>query len=119
LASDYITALQYRAFLFEEFLSTVFFKRPTDVGVADPLSLTLTQTAYNTGPGYLKVVVAFTRATRVINFLRLAVLSVTCGHKSEGAPYLVPLVGHPFSESLLFRLGPRGNEPASRYSERD
>jgi aspartyl-tRNA(Asn)/glutamyl-tRNA(Gln) amidotransferase subunit A len=107
-ASDYINALQYRAFALEDFLDTVFSK--VDVLHTPVLPIptpTLAQTAYSNGPAYLKMVVALTRNTRVINFLGLPALSVTCGHTCEGMPTSFQLVGRPFSESLLFRLGHR------------
>ena len=68
---------------------------------------TLEQTAYSNGPAYLKMVVALTRNTRPINFLGLPALSVTCGFTSDGMPTSFQLIGRPFSESLLFRLGHR------------
>ena len=107
-ATDYINALQYRVFALEEFLDAVFSK--VDVLLTPVLPVptpTLEQTAYSSGPAYLKMVVALTRNTRVINFLGLPALSVTCGFTSDGMPTSFQLVGRPFSESLLFRLGHR------------
>ena len=107
-ASDYINALQYRVFALEEFLDSVFSK--VDVLLTPVLPIptpTLAQTAYSNGPAYLKMVVSLTRNTRVINFLGLPALSVTCGYTSDGMPTSFQLVGRPFSESLLFRLGHR------------
>jgi aspartyl-tRNA(Asn)/glutamyl-tRNA(Gln) amidotransferase subunit A len=107
-ASDYINALQYRAFALEDFLDAVFSK--VDVLHTPLLPIptpTLEQTTYSNGPNYLKMVVALTRNTKVINFLGLPALSVTCGYTSDGMPTSFQLVGRPFSESLLFRLGHR------------
>jgi aspartyl-tRNA(Asn)/glutamyl-tRNA(Gln) amidotransferase subunit A len=107
-ASDYINALQYRVFALEDFLDTVFSK--VDVLHTPLLPIptpTLKQTAYSNGPNYLNMVVALTRNTKVINFLGLPALSVTCGYTSDGMPTSFQLVGRPFSESLLFRLGHR------------
>jgi aspartyl-tRNA(Asn)/glutamyl-tRNA(Gln) amidotransferase subunit A len=107
-ASDYINALQYRVFALEDFLDAVFSK--VDVLHTPLLPIptpTLEQTAYTNGPNYLKMVVALTRNTKVINFLGLPALSVTCGYTSDGMPTSFQLVGRPFSESLLFRLGHR------------
>lgn len=107
-ASDYINALQYRVFALEEFLDFVFSK--VDVLLTPVLPIptpTLAQTAYSNGPAYLKMVVSLTRNTRVINFLGLPALSVTCGYTSDGMPTSFQLVGRPFSEFLLFRLGHR------------
>jgi aspartyl-tRNA(Asn)/glutamyl-tRNA(Gln) amidotransferase subunit A len=107
-ATDYINALQYRVFALEEFLDTVFAKADVLLTPVLPMATpTLDQTAYNNGPAYLKMVVALTRNTRVINFLGLPALSVTCGYTSDGMPTSFQLVGRPFSESLLFQLGHR------------
>jgi aspartyl-tRNA(Asn)/glutamyl-tRNA(Gln) amidotransferase subunit A len=107
-AADYINALQYRVFALEEFLDAVF--SSVDVLHTPVLPIptpTLEQTAYSDGPAYLKMVVALTRYTRVISFLGLPALSVTCGYTPDGMPTSFQLVGRPFSESLLFRLGHR------------
>ena len=107
-ATDYINALQYRVFALEELLDTVFAKADVLLTPVLPMATpTLEQTAYNNGPAYLKMVVALTRNTRVINFLGLPALSVTCGYTLDGMPTSFQLVGRPFSESLLFQLGHR------------
>jgi aspartyl-tRNA(Asn)/glutamyl-tRNA(Gln) amidotransferase subunit A len=107
-ATDYINALQYRVYALEDFLQTVLSK--VDVLHTPVLPIptpTLQQTAYSNGPAYLKMVVALTRNTRVINFLGLPALSVTCGYTPDGMPTSFQLVGRPFSEALLLRLGHR------------
>jgi hypothetical protein len=50
---------------------------------------TLAQTAYNTGPGYLKMVVALPRAARVINFLDLPALKSLAAMRQREC-HLVP-----------------------------
>ena len=73
-------------------------------GAADA-DATLADTAYRDGPAYLKMVVGLTRNTRVVNFLGLPALSVTCGFTPDGMPTSFQLIGPPFAEALLFRLG--------------
>ena len=105
-ATDYINALQYRAHALQVFADAVF-------GACDALltpvlpmpTPTLADTAYRDGPGYLKMVVGLTRNTRVVNFLGLPALSVTCGFTPDGMPTSFQLIGRPFAEALLFRLG--------------
>jgi aspartyl-tRNA(Asn)/glutamyl-tRNA(Gln) amidotransferase subunit A len=107
-ASDYINALQFRVFALEDFLETVLSN--VDVLHTPLLPIptpTLEQTAYSNGANYLKMVVALTRNTKVVNFLGLPALSVTCGYTSDGMPTSFQLVGRPLSESLLLRLGHR------------
>ena len=105
-ATDYISALQYRAHALRTFADGVF-------GACDALltpvlpmpTPTLADTAYRNGPAYLKMVVGLTRNTRVVNFLGLPALSVTCGFTPDGMPTSFQLIGRPFAEPLLFRLG--------------
>lgn len=107
-AVDYLNALQYRIFALEEFLGAVFAHADALLTPVLPIPTpTLEQTAYSNGPAYLKMVVALTRNTRPINFLGLPALSVTCGFTSDGMPTSFQLIGRPFAESLLFRLGHR------------
>jgi len=117
-ASDYINALQFRVFALDDFLETVLSK--VDVLHTPLLPIptpTLEQTAYSDGPNYLKMVVALTRNTKVINFLGLPALSVTCGYTSDGMPTSFQLVGRPFSESLLLQLGHRYQMETKLYHD--
>ena len=86
-ATDYINALQYRAHALRTFADAVF-------GACDALltpvlpmpTPTLADTAYRDGPAYLNMVVGLTRNTRVVNYLGLPALSVTCGFTACGMP---------------------------------
>ena len=105
-ATDYINALQYRAHALQVFTEAVF--PACDALLAPVLPMptpTLADTAYRDGPAYLKMVVGLTRNTRVVNFLGLPALSVTCGFTPDGMPTSFQLIGPPFAEALLFRLG--------------
>lgn len=105
-ASDYINALQFRGAALQEFADTVFAK--VDVLHTPVLPLptpTIEATTYADGPSYLKMVVALTRNTKVVNYLGLPALSVTCGFTPDGMPTSYQLIGRPFSEALLLRLG--------------
>ncbi len=105
-ATDYINALQYRAHALRVFADAVF---PHCDALLTPVlpmpTPTLADTAYRDGPAYLKMVVALTRNTRVVNYLGLPALSVTCGFTACGMPTSFQLIGRPFAEALLFRLG--------------
>ncbi len=105
-ATDYINALQYRGKALQEFTDAVFSK--VDVLHTPVLPMptpSLEATAYSDGPAYLKMVVALTRNTKVVNYLGLPALSVTCGFTPDGLPTSFQLIGRPFSEDLLLRLG--------------
>ena len=105
-ATDYVNALQYRAHALRVFADDVF-------GACDALlapvlptpTPSLADTAYRDGPAYLRMVVGLTRNTRVVNYLGLPALSVTCGFTPDGMPTSFQLIGRPFAEALLFRLG--------------
>jgi Asp-tRNA(Asn)/Glu-tRNA(Gln) amidotransferase A subunit family amidase len=47
----------------------------------------------------------FSRLTRPFNALGLPVLSVPCGFSSDGLPVSLQLVGRPFDEISVLRLG--------------
>ena len=105
-ATDYINALQYRGHALQVFADAVFGKCDALLTPVLPMPTpTLAETAYRDGPAYLKMVVGLTRNTRVVNFLGLPALSVTCGFTPEGMPTSFQLIGRPFAEALLFRLG--------------
>jgi len=57
------------------------------------------------GPATLSMVARFTGLTRPFNTLGLPALSVPCGFDSNGAPIGLQLVGRPFDEALLYRIG--------------
>ena len=105
-ATDYINALQYRAHALRAFADAVFGACDALLTPVLPMSTpTLADTAYRDGPAYLKMVVGLTRNTRVVNYLGLPALSVTCGFTPDGMPTSFQLIGRPFAEALLFRLG--------------
>ncbi len=105
-ATDYVNALQYRAHALRVFADAVFGKCDALLAPVLPTPTpTLADTAYRDGPAYLKMVVGLTRNTRVVNYLGLPALSVTCGFTPEGMPTSFQLIGRPFAEALLFRLG--------------
>ena len=64
-----------------------------------------TDTETKGGPAVLKMVAGFTGLTRPFNTLGLPALSVPCGFDSNGAPIGLQLIGRPFDEALLYRVG--------------
>ena len=47
----------------------------------------------------------FSRLTRPLNALGLPALSVPCGFSSAGLPIGMQIIGRPFDEALVLRLG--------------
>ena len=52
-----------------------------------------------------RLIFRLTRCTRPINFLGLPGLSVPCGSTANGMPAAFQLIGRPFAEATLLRLG--------------
>ena len=57
------------------------------------------------GPATLAMVARFTGLTRPFNTLGIPALSLPCGFDSNGAPIGLQLVGRPFDEAMLYRIG--------------
>ncbi|MBS0524757.1 MAG: amidase [Proteobacteria bacterium] len=107
-ATQYIDALRLRAHFVKEFLSTSMESVDAVILPAIPFpvpTLSETDTEEKGGPAVLKMVAGFTGLTRPFNTLGVPALSVPCGFDENGAPIGLQLVGRPFDESLLYRVG--------------
>jgi aspartyl-tRNA(Asn)/glutamyl-tRNA(Gln) amidotransferase subunit A len=107
-ATQYIDALRLRAHFVAEFLSTAMDGVDAVLLPAIPFPLpTIEETDTETkgGPAVLKMVAGFTGLTRPFNTLGIPALSVPCGFDSNGAPIGMQLVGRPFDEAMLYRIG--------------
>jgi aspartyl-tRNA(Asn)/glutamyl-tRNA(Gln) amidotransferase subunit A len=60
----------------------------------------------------------FSRLTRPINALGLPALSVPCGFSTAGLPIGLQLIGRPFDEALLLRLGHAYEQSTSWHTRR-
>jgi aspartyl-tRNA(Asn)/glutamyl-tRNA(Gln) amidotransferase subunit A len=47
----------------------------------------------------------FSRLTRPFNGLGLPALTVPCGFSADGRPFAIQIVGRPFAEATILRLG--------------
>ena len=107
-ATQYIDALRLRAHFVKEFLSTSMDGVDAVILPAIPFPLPTieeTDTEQKGGPAVLKMVAGFTGLTRPFNTLGVPALSVPCGFDKNSAPIGLQLVGRPFDESLLYRIG--------------
>lgn len=107
-ATQYIDALRLRAHFVKEFLSTAMDGVDAVLLPAIPFPLpTIEETDTETkgGPAVLKMVAGFTGLTRPFNTLGIPALSVPCGFDVNGAPIGMQLVGRPFDEAMLYRIG--------------
>ncbi|WP_428685512.1 amidase [Reyranella sp.] len=107
-ATQYIDALRLRAHFVTEFLSTAMDGVDAVLLPAIPFPLPTieeTDTESKGGPAVLKMVAGFTGLTRPFNTLGIPALSVPCGFDVNGAPIGMQLVGRPFDEAMLYRIG--------------
>jgi aspartyl-tRNA(Asn)/glutamyl-tRNA(Gln) amidotransferase subunit A len=105
-AQDYLDAQRYRSRALREFTSGVFSK--CDALLAPVLSFPapqLTEVDVSGGSNMMRILDEITRLMRPINTLGLPALALPCGFTSNGLPCGMQLIGRPFSESLLYRLG--------------
>jgi aspartyl-tRNA(Asn)/glutamyl-tRNA(Gln) amidotransferase subunit A len=105
-AHDYLQALRLRARMTREFVRQVFAE-------AD---IVLTPTIPEPAPSLGEVTTApveeivrrmgrFSRLTRPFNGLGLPALSVPCGLSAQGLPLALQIVGRPFDEATVLRVG--------------
>jgi aspartyl-tRNA(Asn)/glutamyl-tRNA(Gln) amidotransferase subunit A len=69
------------------------------------LTPTIVATDIGGGPAMAKTFGEITRYLRWVNFLGVPSLALPCGFDSRGLPLGMQLVGGPFSEATLLRLG--------------
>jgi aspartyl-tRNA(Asn)/glutamyl-tRNA(Gln) amidotransferase subunit A len=105
-AQDYIDAQRYRGRALREFVDTVFTR--CDAVLAPTMSLPvpkLSDVDVSGGPAMMRVLDEITRLMRPMNVLGLPALAVPCGFTGNGLPCGMQLIGRPFAEPLLYRLG--------------
>ena len=119
-ATQYIDALRLRAHFVTEFLSVAMDGVDAVLLPAIPFpipTLEETDTENQGGPAVLKMVAGFTGLTRPFNTLGIPALSVPCGFDVNGAPIGMQLVGRPFDEATLYRIG-HGYQGATEHHRR-
>lgn len=105
-ATAYIEALNLRASHLAEFMQTVFSR--VDLLHAPVMGMPapgIVETEPTREGDVSDIVSRMTRNTRPTNYLGLPALSVPAGFASNGLPVAFQLIGRPFDESLLFRVG--------------
>jgi aspartyl-tRNA(Asn)/glutamyl-tRNA(Gln) amidotransferase subunit A len=105
-AHDYLQALRLRAHLTRAFIADVFAR--VDVLLAPVIPEPAPPLAHATVGPVAELVARqgrFSRLTRPFNGLGLPALSVPCGFSSAGLPLAFQLVGRPFAESTVLRVG--------------
>jgi aspartyl-tRNA(Asn)/glutamyl-tRNA(Gln) amidotransferase subunit A len=118
-AYDYIQGSRLRAKLTREFIADVFSK--VDVLVAPTIpepAPALAEAKSGTTDDVVKRMGRFSRLTRPFNALGLPVLSVPCGFSAAGLPIGLQIIGRPFDEAAVLRLGHAYEETAGWSTRR-
>ncbi len=105
-AVDYLRALRERGPALERWLAGPLSQ--ADVlftPVMDDPTPTLAESAVTGSEGAARVMARFGRCTRPFSFLGLPAMSVPCGFQPDGMPAGFQLIGRPFAERTLLRLG--------------
>jgi aspartyl-tRNA(Asn)/glutamyl-tRNA(Gln) amidotransferase subunit A len=105
-ANVYLRVLTLRKQLVREFCDQVFGK--VDV-LHTPMMVmpvpTLKESNMAAQPGFADYLLKIGQNSRPVNFLGLPGLNIPCGFTPDGLPCSFQLVGRPYSEGLLYRLG--------------
>ena len=117
-ATWYLHALQIRPEMTRRFVEAAFGR--CDVLHAPVLNMpvpTIAETDVKDSAEFPTVLARMTRCTRPINYLGLPSLSVPAGFTGNGLPTAFQLIGPPFAEALLFRIG-AAYEAATEWTKR-
>jgi len=105
-ARDYVDAQRYRTLGLHEFCASVFSK--CDALVAPILSFAvpkISEVDVTGGPNMMRILDEITRLMRPVNVLGLPGLALPAGFTPNGLPCGMQVIGRPFAESLLYRIG--------------
>jgi aspartyl-tRNA(Asn)/glutamyl-tRNA(Gln) amidotransferase subunit A len=105
-AHDYLQALRVRARLTRQFIAGVFAEVDALVlPVIPEPAPALAEAKAGSVDEVVRRMGRFSRLTRPFNGLGLPALSVPCGFSSDGLPLAFQIVGRPFDEETVLRLG--------------
>ena len=105
-ATQYINALRLRSHALQQWLDDVM--QQVDVVHAPCVAFAtpkIAETDVGGGPKMGQILAQVTRLMRPANYLGLPSLAVPCGFQPHGLPCAFQVIGRPFDEALLFRLG--------------
>jgi aspartyl-tRNA(Asn)/glutamyl-tRNA(Gln) amidotransferase subunit A len=105
-ATRYIEALSMRVRLTEEYLATALGDCDVIHVPAMPITVpSIEDTTRGSPDEVAAALAAVTRFTRAINYLGLPALSLPAGFCARGLPLAIQLIGKPFDEAMLLRVG--------------
>lgn len=118
-ATRYLEALDLRAYHLEQFGKAVFDRVDAMLAPIVPIPAPTLKETNLGGPAAIPSTVAvLTRCGRPINYLGVPSLVIPAGFTDNGLPFGVQLVGRPFDEALLFRIGRAYEREAQWYKRR-
>ena len=105
-ATAYLDCLRWRGPALEQFCRETLAGTDALLLPAMPLlTPSIAETDVGAGPTMAKTIGEITRYLRWVNYLGVPALAQPCGFDSRALPIGMQLVGRPFAESTLFRLG--------------
>ena len=105
-AVDYLEGLNLRQVVLQDFLEQGMARVDALHVPVVPIPVpTLAESDIQANPGFIEYLSLLGHCTRPFDFLGVPALSIPAGQTSNGLPCGMQLVGRPFSEPLLFRLG--------------
>ena len=105
-ATEYVKALRARIGALREFTDAVFASVDVLHTPALPFPVpTRAETDIAAGDSMADMIAGISRCTRPTNYLGIPALVVPCGFTENGLPAAFQLMGLPFSEETLFRVG--------------
>ncbi|MBI4636459.1 MAG: Asp-tRNA(Asn)/Glu-tRNA(Gln) amidotransferase subunit GatA [Candidatus Rokubacteria bacterium] len=118
-AHDYLQALRLRSRLTREFIAEVFAEVDALVVPAIPEPApALVDAKAGSVDDVIRRMGRFSRLTRPLNGLGLPALAVPCGFSSDGRPLAFQIVGRPFDEATVLRLGHAYEQAAGWHRRR-
>ncbi|WP_296580294.1 amidase [Xanthobacter sp.] len=104
-AVTYLEALRWRGPALAEHLAAVAEVDAVLAPTAPMPAPTIAETDTDGGPGAEAMIQRITRFTRPVNYLGLPTVSLPCGFTGTGLPVGLQVIGRPFAEATLIRIG--------------
>ncbi len=105
-ATHYLEALSLREAISRDFIDQVFGACDALLTPTTPMPApTLAETDIGAADDMPEMILRISQMTRPTSYLGLPALSVPCGFSGAGLPLGLQLIGRPFDEATLYRLG--------------
>jgi aspartyl-tRNA(Asn)/glutamyl-tRNA(Gln) amidotransferase subunit A len=102
---SYLEAMRWRGPALSAYLAAIAGLDAMIAPVAPVAAPTIAESDVGNAPDAEAVIQRLTRFTRPINYLGLPSLAIPCGFTKIGLPVGMQLIGRPFDEAMLLRIG--------------